>query len=267
MADDMPSHEGAPNRGGARPARAAAPRTSAAQTAADTLRERIFAIGGDGAFLGSEDDLLLALGVSRPTLRQAARILEHEHLLLVRRGANGGFFTRMPTTEAVARVASVYLRSRATRLHDNFEAARLLAPEIARLAAANPDADERARFAAFAEDPAHAALVGDRRFMPDVIQEFGRRLVALVDNPPLVLFYEVVLEVALAPFEVRVFDRANHAERALRYHRELGRAVRPGDAAAAALAARQYFDTIETWFADVTGREPRRKESRDDGFS
>ena len=96
--------------------------------------------------------------------------------------------------------------------------------------------------------------------MPDVISEFGRRLVSLVDNPPLVLFYEVVLELALAPFEVRVFDRRDRAHRALRYHRELGRAVRAGDAAAAAVAARRYFDTIETWFEEATGREPLRKE-------
>jgi len=50
---------------------------SAAHRAAHALREDILA-REDGELLGSEDELMERLGVSRPTLRQAARLLEHE---------------------------------------------------------------------------------------------------------------------------------------------------------------------------------------------
>ena len=35
----------------------------------------------DGDFIGAEDDLLSRLGVSRPTLRQAAKIAENDRLI------------------------------------------------------------------------------------------------------------------------------------------------------------------------------------------
>ena len=55
----------------------AQPSRTAVQRTADALREEILQ-AGDGARLGSEDDLLTRLSVSRPTLRQTARLLEQE---------------------------------------------------------------------------------------------------------------------------------------------------------------------------------------------
>ena len=46
--------------------------------------------GESGRFLGSEDELLLRFGVSRPTLRQAAKMVANDRLITVRRGTGGG---------------------------------------------------------------------------------------------------------------------------------------------------------------------------------
>jgi GntR family transcriptional regulator, transcriptional repressor for pyruvate dehydrogenase complex len=226
---------------------------SVAHSTAAALREEILALGEGGTFLGSEDELLERFGVSRPTLRQAARILEQEHLLVVRRGTSGGFFTRYPSTDAVTHVASVYLRSRHTQLRDLWGATKLIAPEIARLAAANPSTDARAEFAEFTALPEHDVLVGSRTFVREVVREFGIRLVALVDNPPLVLFYDVILDLAVSPFEVRVFDDASRAEHTLAFQRALGLAVRGGDEAGAAGRTEEYFTTIESWVVQSPG--------------
>lgn len=51
---------------------------------------------GAGDFLGAEDELLARLGVSRPTLRQAAKIVENERLISVRRGTKGGLYAARP---------------------------------------------------------------------------------------------------------------------------------------------------------------------------
>ena len=51
---------------------------------AERIREDVFQLA-DGAFLGSEEDLILRYNVSRPTLRQAAGLIIQEQLLVARR--------------------------------------------------------------------------------------------------------------------------------------------------------------------------------------
>jgi DNA-binding FadR family transcriptional regulator len=220
---------------------------SAVRAVARTLREQILSLREDGVFLGSEEELLVRLGTSRPTLRQAARLLEHENLLAVRRGAAGGFFSRLPTAGAVSHVASVYLRSRRTSLGDLNRAAAVVVPEIARLAAQNPSASERASLLEFADAPSHRAQAGSPAFLRDVVQGFGRRLVALIDNPPLALFYEMLLDLAVSPFPTRVLDDPARARRVLRFHHELGEAVKRGDGVAAAAVTEAYYATADGW--------------------
>ncbi len=62
-----------------------------------------------GALLGSEDELLSRAGVSRVTIRQAARVLEGEGLVRVRRGINGGYFAARPSVEMVEGMVCAYL--------------------------------------------------------------------------------------------------------------------------------------------------------------
>ncbi len=65
----------------------------------------------EGTLIGSEEMLLDKLGFSRSTVRQAARLLEREGLLRVRRGINGGYFASRPDKDSIAKNVSVYLDS------------------------------------------------------------------------------------------------------------------------------------------------------------
>src|SRR5258706_5314446 len=65
----------------------------------------------EGAFLGSEDDLVGRLGVARVTVRQAGRLLEREGVLFVRRGIKGGYFASRPSVEMVESVFCAYLET------------------------------------------------------------------------------------------------------------------------------------------------------------
>src|SRR5262245_8952897 len=98
---------------------------SAAHRAARVLREEILD-RGDGEFLGGEEELMRRLGVSRPTLRQAARLLEQEKALLVRRGVKGGYYARRPDVGSLADAAAFYLRARGTKVWDCFAASEPL---------------------------------------------------------------------------------------------------------------------------------------------
>ena len=81
-----------------------------ASAAAAKLRELIWATQ-EGDMLGSEDDMLRLLNVSRPTVRQAARLVESEGLLMVKRGIRGGYFAARPNIDVVESALSAYLHS------------------------------------------------------------------------------------------------------------------------------------------------------------
>lgn len=80
------------------------------ERAADVLRTMsLSAFNGD--LLGSETEIVAKLDVSRVTVRQAARLLEQEGILIVRRGKNGGYFSARPSLDLIENVVCTYLET------------------------------------------------------------------------------------------------------------------------------------------------------------
>jgi GntR family transcriptional regulator, transcriptional repressor for pyruvate dehydrogenase complex len=73
--------------------------------------------------------------VSRPTLREAFRILEAESLVLVRRGNRGGAEVTVPDLSVAARHVGVLLQLSGTTIADVYEARTVLEPATARILA------------------------------------------------------------------------------------------------------------------------------------
>ena len=67
----------------------------------------------DGEWLATEPELMEQFGVSRPTLREAFRLLESDSLVTIRRGPPGGARVTVPGPEAAA--ASRNTRNLATQ--------------------------------------------------------------------------------------------------------------------------------------------------------
>jgi DNA-binding FadR family transcriptional regulator len=141
-------------------------RESAAYRAARPLRSEVLT-RAQGDPLGSEDELAARPAISRPTLRQAARLLEHEQLLRVRRGVGGGYYVRKPEIGAVARAAAFHLQARKTTMRDLLTASELLNQAMMVRAAQSRDAAALSRrrtrpmldwIAADRAEPASAAL-------------------------------------------------------------------------------------------------------------
>jgi GntR family transcriptional repressor for pyruvate dehydrogenase complex len=89
----------------------------------------------EGALLGSEEWLISELRVSRSTLRQAARLLEREGLLRVRRGIKGGYFGARPDEKTIQMVMSAYLDTLDMKYEDVTAVASVLWVEVLRRAA------------------------------------------------------------------------------------------------------------------------------------
>ncbi|SEG88520.1 DNA-binding transcriptional regulator, FadR family [Thermomonospora echinospora] len=97
-----------------------------------------------GDRLPSEAQLMERFGVSRPTLREAFRILESESLISVLRGSRGGARVTAPQAAVASRYVSLLLQVRNTTIADVYEARMVLEPACARLLAQRrTDADLR----------------------------------------------------------------------------------------------------------------------------
>lgn len=113
-----------------------------AELVARTLRRMV--VEGqlkDGDYLPHEADLMAHFQVSRPTLREAVRVLESERLVEVRRGSRTGARVRVPGAEIVARPAGLLLALSGTTLADVLTARTAIEPPAAKLLAEDGTAE------------------------------------------------------------------------------------------------------------------------------
>jgi DNA-binding FadR family transcriptional regulator len=89
----------------------------------------------EGEALAPEAVLMEQFGVSRPTLREAFRVLEAEALISIRRGAHGGARVHAPNGEIAARYAGLVLEYRGTTVADVYQASAIVEPPCAALLA------------------------------------------------------------------------------------------------------------------------------------
>ncbi|KAF0969846.1 MULTISPECIES: FadR/GntR family transcriptional regulator [Gordonia] len=107
-----------------------------AELVARTLRRMI--VDGqlvEGDFLPHEAELMAHFQVSRPTLREAVRVLESERLVEVRRGSRTGARIRIPGPEIVARPAGLLLELSGTSLSEVMQARMVIEPAAAEILA------------------------------------------------------------------------------------------------------------------------------------
>jgi len=162
---------------------------------ADELRALI--VGGavqEGESLGREPDLVERFGVSRPSLREALRILEAEGLITVVRGVLGGVVVRAPDVHATARSASMLLHARNVTVGDVHDARSVIEPAAARIVAGLPTrrtaVDDLLPFVdeqvSVLDDPARFGVAN---------AAFHERLVVLAGNQTLALMVGMLDEV------------------------------------------------------------------------
>lgn len=110
------------------------------------LRERIF-LCEPGALIGSLQELARSLDVGIVTLQQAARVLEHEGLLEVRRGPGGGYYGTRPDAAALERALDSYMRMNPASFEEALDMTSVLFNELATAAALCTDQGLRASLA------------------------------------------------------------------------------------------------------------------------
>lgn len=164
----------------------------AAEVVAGQIRNAI--VRGElkiGDSLPAEVQLITKFAVSRPTIREAIRILESENLISVSRGARGGALVRGPASEQSARALGFTLQSRNATLRDVYEARAALEPAAARLAAQS-SSNTKSGLVLRQQIERERDLLTDRPKLASAMAEFHRLLVQESGNKTLLLIAEAL---------------------------------------------------------------------------
>jgi DNA-binding FadR family transcriptional regulator len=208
------------------------------QQIADELRQLIMAGElGEGESLGNEPDLIERFGVSRPSMREALRILETEGLISVRRGVFGGVVAHRPDQRQTARTAALVLQTRNVSLADVFEVRTIIEPAAVRMVTASRGRRKAARRLG-------ELITAEERAIDDPVAfgvanaRFHEELMAMAGNETLIIVYEMLNEVvARAVTAVSQEDGGNGSaairRRGVRSQRRLAELIDAGDAEAA----------------------------------
>lgn len=209
-----------------------------AELVARTLRKMV--VDGqlsDGDFLPHEAELVAHFRVSRPTLREAVRILESERLVEVRRGSRTGARVCIPGPEIVARPAGLLLELSGATLADVMTARIAIEPAAAKLLAETGTDDAHNELARIVADIPGAWEAGE---LARASANLHRRMVEMSGNTTLGIITGMLHEISerhTAAAFVGVGNKVPKAEytRLLRSYRRLVDLVvaRDGDKAEA----------------------------------
>ncbi len=169
----------------------AEPTPRRAAVVATEIRSRI-AEGrlGEGDRLPPLAELADEFGISRPTLREALRILEMEFLLDLRTGDRNGATIRTPSTRVAAQLAGIVLEARGTTLADFYRALQLVEPAIMGLVASRIGTKQLKALAV--TDSELAATTEDTARFVTKLRETQMLAFAAVKNPALTVIAEIL---------------------------------------------------------------------------
>jgi DNA-binding FadR family transcriptional regulator len=219
-------------------AKAAAPK--AAERVAGRIRRAV--VTGelrDGQSLPPEAKLMVEFGVSRPTVREAIRILESHGLVTVSRGPRGGPRVVRPDAGIVASAAAIALQTRGATFKDLYDVRTLIEPHAARLAAQNrPQAAAQALRRHVEHELASVDdVVGAVRAIADfhdlLLEQCGNGVLATLAIALKDVFEKALLAAQRTMKPTPAADQVATLRYGLRSHMKLVELIAAGEAAAA----------------------------------
>ena len=226
--------------------------TLASRTARELARLSLAAEPGD--HLGAEDELLQRLSVSRPTLRQAAKLVEGDRLISIRRGIKGGYYAERPGARDAIQSLARYLRLKGANLGHVIQVTRPVSEEAASAAARRRSAEDAERLRAF------AATIDARATPRDLIAgevEMARLISQMSGNPVVELILEIGYSFGLDEKGSDLYADPERCQRAREMQRNLCNAIIEGDPDIARLMMRRRSDQFDEWLrlGDVVNKD------------
>lgn len=226
----------------------ASPSTS--HTVAERIRRFIADEGRQpGDRLGREEDLAHEFGVSRPTLREALRLLSSEHLVRASKGPGGGIFVAATPEQGIGLSVSAavvtMLNAQSIGLDELLETRMLVEIPLAGLAAARATEHDLVGLRALVDDVNAAATDHARTLEADA--RLHHLIAKIADNRLAGALTGWIADV-LQPRLAAVIEPAVVVSVIADQHRDLLEAIARGDPAAAERAMREHL----VYLRDVT---------------
>lgn len=208
-----------------------------------------------GDTLPPEAELLQQLRVSRPTLRQALRVLESESLIRLGKGARTGATVMHPSIETAAQYGALYLATHGATLGEIHQVRALLEPPLAALVARQADKNAVASLQDCVRTQQEALRRGDYIAAATAVNDFHGRLERFSQNRALGLVAGMLNDIAVnvypqIPTATRNAKERNHiwrrSEKSTEAHAHLVKLIAAGKADAAEKFWRTYMlDTAD----------------------
>jgi GntR family transcriptional regulator, transcriptional repressor for pyruvate dehydrogenase complex len=235
-------------------ARASRPDTS--REIAHAIRQSVADRGlQPGDRIGTEQELAATYGVSRPTVREALRLLAGAHLIRATQGRGGGIFVASTPDEGIGRNLSesiaMMLSTETVSLSKLLEARVVLEVPLAGLAArhATPEVVRDLEETIAVQEGAEA---GDDVFSA-ADSRFHQTIAAAAGNDLLVAFTRWILDVLL-PHLLAYIGPSLSGDDIIAQHRAIVRAIRRGQPAAAERAMREHLGHLEAVLAELEAK-------------
>jgi GntR family transcriptional repressor for pyruvate dehydrogenase complex len=207
---------------------------------------------GPDDFLGREEDLASEYGVSRPTLREALKLLASANLIRAAKGPGGGIFVACTAAEGMSRSLSeaiaTMLDTGATTLDELMEARLVLEVPLAGLVAGRRDEAMLTRLRELAA--AEVTAAGDSETLAATDLEIHRAIVGAGGNHVVEALTGWIFEV-LHPALLEALDPTIARSAFLEQHRALLAALEKGDADRAERAMRDHLLYLRDVLSDL----------------
>lgn len=229
-------------------------RHSISEVVAERIRAYMLSEGlRPGDRLGREEDLARSFGVSRPTLREALRLLSSDHLIRASKGPGGGIFVAATPEEGIglsvsATVASM-LDANSIEIDELLETRMLLEIPMAGLAAGRAGEADLAALESLVDEVEGAASDAERIAVVDA--RIHRLVAEIADNRLAASFTGWIVDV-LQPRLRPLIAPAVVESVIVDQHRELLRAIARGDPLAAERAMREHLVYLRDLVTAVT---------------
>jgi DNA-binding FadR family transcriptional regulator len=218
--------------------------------AADIRRQVVHGALKEGDALPSEPDLMEKYGVSRPTLREAMRLLEAESLITVKRGPRGGAQIRMPDIGVAARYAGLLLQHQGASLDDIYEARTIIEPACCRMLAAQDNAEAIETLSKIIAE--EEALLNDPEAFNVAASHLHASITTLAGNQTLAAFAGMIYSIIEAQHSAAAVltvgdpeDGLKRRRRALKAHRVMLSLVSDGLADEAEIFWRNHMKAVQ----------------------
>ncbi|MCQ0090660.1 FadR/GntR family transcriptional regulator [Roseovarius sp. M141] len=216
-----------------------------------------------GQRLPSERELAEQIGVSRPKIRDAIKILEHRGLLRVQHG-EGTFVTRLTGTAFAPAMIDLFTRHPAA-FGGYLEFRREVEGFAAFVAAHRATEDDIQIIINTLDDMAEALNNADTKLelLSDV--QFHGAIVDATHNPMLVHTMASVYELLARGVFLHRSSKYlvdGHGKKLLEQHQKIGNAIINREADAAAAAAEEHINFVEASYKEAQGLDLRTSVSR-----